>query len=121
MPCRRGRCTHCLLVYFREVPQECSVCPAGEETVLIVFLFISEKFHRSVVYTLEGGSCTHCVLYYFREVLQEYNVCPAGEEAVLIVCFFISEKFYRSIMYALQERKLYSLSAFLFQRSFTGV
>ena len=121
MPCRRGRCTHCLLVYFREVPQECSVCPAGEETVLIVFLFVSEKFHRSVVYTLEGESCTHCVLLYFREVLQEYNVCPVGEEAVLIVCFFISEKFYRSIMYAQQERKLYSLSAFLFQRSFTGL
>ena len=52
MPCRRGNCTHCLLVYFREVLQECSVCPAGEEDVLNVFLFISEKFHRSVVYTL---------------------------------------------------------------------
>ena len=78
MPCRRGSCTHCLLFYFREVSQECSVCPA-----------------------VLRGNCTHCLLVYFREVLQECSVCPAGEETVLIVFLFISEKFHRSVVYTL--------------------
>ena len=53
MPCRRGSCSHCLLFYFREVLQEYNVCPAGKEDVLIVFLFMSEKFYRVIMYALQ--------------------------------------------------------------------
>ena len=53
MPCRRGSCSHCLLFYFREVLQEYNVYPAGEEAVLIVCFFISEKFYRSIMYALQ--------------------------------------------------------------------